>query len=171
MRYASPFFILSAVSLLLAACHPTEKMDASAVPAGKGRAQTTCYAMHEGKDLTAIQVTQDGSTVTGYLSWEPDQKDGGHGSFSGSQTDGVIKVDYTYMIEGATQTEQKYFKPANDKLLVGTGELTEDSKGKLIVKNPATLKYDTALTKTDCAKVKDAIDHSVETAAIISKQK
>jgi len=142
MKPSIQFFTLGTVAIVLTACHYGKMESPGTIPASKPDSHVSCYTLHEGPDLTAIQLKQAGDSVSGYYAWEPHEKDSAHGSFNGVSSAGLIKVDYTYMIEGSIQSEEKYFKLAGDKLLQGSAELTEDSKGKLIVKNPASLRYD-----------------------------
>lgn len=169
MKHATHTLMLG-IAILLAACNGSKTEQPPAAKPGTPGEQVSCYSLKEGQDLTAVQLKQDGNAVSGYYAWEPYEKDGAHGMFSGSNTNGLIKADHTYMIEGSTQTEEVYFKLDGDKLLQGSGELVEGDKGKLVVKDPASLQFTDAFTKTDCATVKDAIANAEQTAAMIKQQ-
>ncbi|MEB4592856.1 hypothetical protein VSS37_17895 [Candidatus Thiothrix sp. Deng01] len=164
--------ILLGAAALLAACDDskTEQPAASAPPdKEEASARTRCFSMLEGKDLTAIQIQQDGNAISGYYAWEPSEKDGSHGVLNGEISDGLIKASHTYMIEGTIQTEETYFKLESDRLLQGSGELVEDN-GVMVVKDPASLQFTDVLKETDCANVKDAITNAEQTSNDIVEQ-
>lgn len=171
MKHSRYILLLSTV-VLLTACGggKTEQSASKAPAAGQTGAQTSCYSLREGKDLTAIQLKQDGNAISGYYAWEPYEKDGAHGTLNGSLNNGVIKADHTYMIEGSIQTEEVYFKLDGNTLFQGSGELTEDAKGKLVVKDPASLQFTEGFAKTDCADIKDAIANAEQISAMIKEQ-
>ncbi|QLQ31028.1 MAG: hypothetical protein HZT40_04805 [Candidatus Thiothrix singaporensis] len=69
--------ILLGAAALLAACDDskTEQPAASAPPdKEEASAHTRCFSMLEGKDLTAVQIQQDGNAISGYYAWEPSEK-------------------------------------------------------------------------------------------------
>jgi hypothetical protein len=131
---------------------------------------TTCYEMRFKKDITAVELTMTGDDVTGFYAWEPDQKDGGHGTLKGKKTGDQITAIFNYMIEGSIQSEEVMFKIAGDKLLKANNELV-DKKGVLVIKDKTKLKWDESFSTTDCPKIKAQIDHAKEIAAMIAKQK
>jgi hypothetical protein len=158
-------FLLSATLLCISCNAP-----APAPPAAlKKPATSSCYALREGKDVTAIELTTDQDAVTGYFAWEPFERDGAHGYFQGKVADGLITADFTYMIEGSIQAEEIMFKMEGDRLLQGRGEL-EDKNGRLIIKDKSTVEWTMAFQKTDCAEIGQTIQNAKETAKIIQAQ-
>ncbi len=153
---------------------PTVAAAPTATPAPSATAPatsaTSCYVMRFKKDITAVELTMTGDDVTGFYAWEPDQKDGGHGTLKGKKTGDQITAIFNYMIEGSIQSEEVMFKIAGDKLLKAGGELTE-KKGVLVIKDKTKIKWDESFSTTDCTKIKAPIDHAKEIAAMIAKQK
>lgn len=164
--------LMLGTAVLLTACNggKTQQPEANTPATGKAGEQASCYSLQEGKDLTAIQLKQDGNTISGYYAWEPYEKDGAHGTLSGSLNNGMIKADHTYMIEGSIQTEEVYFKLDGNTLFQGSGELVEDANGKLVVKDPASLQFTEGFSKTDCADIKDAIANAEQISTTIKEQ-
>jgi hypothetical protein len=142
----------------------------AAAPATPATSATTCYEMRFKKDITAVELTMTGDDVTGFYAWEPDQKDGGHGTLKGKKTGDQITAIFNYMIEGSIQSEEVMFKIAGDKLLKANNELV-DKKGVLVIKDKTKMKWDESFSTTDCTKIKAQIDHAKEIATMIAKQK
>lgn len=113
---------------------------------------TTCYAIFDKKDVTAVQLIIKGDKVTGYMDWAPFEKDGGHGILTGTRSGNDITADYTYMIEGSKNTEEVLFKIDGKTLLQAQGELVEKT-GKLVIKDKAKAKFSKSFATVDCAKV------------------
>ncbi len=132
---------------------------------------TTCYEKREGKDLTAVELTVTNDGVSGYYAWEPHEKDGAHGFFTGTKTGDLITVTYTYMIEGSIQSEEVMFKMENGKLLKARAELTDPKNdGNLVIKDKSKVKWLEILTPVDAAKVAGAVKNSKEIYAMIQKE-
>jgi hypothetical protein len=149
---------------------PTAPTAATAPTTPTAATGSACYALRFKKDVTAIELTTTGDDVTGFYAWEPDQKDGGHGTLKGKKTGDQITAIFNYMIEGSIQSEEVMFKIAGDKLLKATNELTE-KKGVLVIKDKTKMKWDESFSTTDCAKIKAQIDNAKQTADMIAKQK
>ncbi len=131
---------------------------------------TTCYEKSEGKDLTAVELTVTNDGVSGYYAWEPHEKDGAHGFFTGTKTGDLITAIYTYMIEGSIQSEEVMFKMENGKLLKARAELTDPKNdGNLVIKDKSKVKWVEILTPVDAAKVAGAVKNSKEVYAMIQK--
>ena len=159
------FMAVFAATLLFSACKntPTEQKVVSApaaptapvVPAAPAQPvafEGTCYALYVQKDVTAVQIIMDGDKVSGYMEWAPNEKDGGRGFIVGTKSGNIITADWTYMIEGSKNTEQIMLKLDGDKLSKAAGELV-DKKGKLVLKNPAKVKYTEMFNKVPCEKI------------------
>lgn len=131
---------------------------------------TACYSIIEGDDVTAIQLTQNGESISGYYSWRPSEKDGAYGMLEGTESDGKIIANYTYIIEGSTQSEQVVFKREGNDIIQGVGELEEQGT-KLLIKDINTLDWRERFTNTECATLKDALDAAKITSEEIIKNK
>lgn len=131
---------------------------------------TQCYENRLGEDLTAIQLTLNGSDASGYMAWEPHEKDGARGSFKGTKTGDIITATFNYMIEGSIQAEEVMFKLADGKLLKGNGEM-EDKNGVIVIKDKANVSWDEVFTNADCATLKEAIERAKMVTDEINNQK
>jgi hypothetical protein len=175
------FLAAFSATLLLSACKnaPTDQKapaapaapttpEAPAAPAPTPVPEGTCYAYFEGKDVSAVQIIMDGDKVSGYMDWSPDEKDGGHGFIVGTKSGNIITADWTFMIEGSTNTEQVMLKIEGDKLMKANGELTEKN-GKLVLKNPAKAKYSEVYDKVPCEKIAKSISAAKEMTDLMKK--
>jgi hypothetical protein len=168
-----------AITLVLAACNrtpadkkaetsvaapaPTPAAAAQATPAATDTSHTkswgmasidgtTCYAIFDKKDVTAVQLIIKGDKVTGYMDWAPFEKDGGHGILTGTRSGNDITADFLYFIEGSKNTEEVLFKIDGKTLLQAQSELVE-KKGKLVIKDKAKAKFSKSFATVDCDKV------------------
>lgn len=117
------------------------------------KADTMCFQYNFKKDVSVVKLILAGDNASGDYHWHPYEKDGGHGTFKGKKTGNMIHADWTYMIEGSTQTQEVVFKMAGDKLMVGDGELVEKGT-KLVYKNAEKLKFTDVYKKVDCKTMK-----------------
>ncbi len=133
---------------------------------------TTCYELIENKkDVTAVELTIAGEGVSGYYAWEPYQKDGGRGFFTGKKTGDIITAIFTYMIEGSIQSEEIMFKLENGKLLKGRGMLSDPKNdGNMVIKDKSAVKWNTIFAPVEAAKVATPIKNAKEVYAMIQKQ-
>ena len=140
-------------------------------PPAPAASTTSCYELVENKkDVTAVELTVTENSVSGYYAYEPHEKDGAHGFFTGTKTGDVMTAVYTYMIEGSIQSEEMMFKIADGKLVKARGVL-DDPKydGNMVIKDKSKVKWTTTLAPVDCAKVAGAIKNSKEIYASIQK--
>lgn len=131
--------------------------------------ETQCYSKKEGKDITAVELTQKQGKVSGYYTWAPYEKDGAYGSFTGTQTGNEIRAIYTYMIEGSIQAEEVAFRRGNNLLLQGKGELV-DKKGGSYLKNPTKLDWTESFSIVNCNTINDALNNAKEVSKAIQKE-
>lgn len=108
-----------------------------------------CFVEAIGKDSTLVSITINGDAVEGKMNWLPYEKDGAIGTLKGKKVGDVITADYSYVIEGSEQVEEKVFILQGEKLLIKEGEL-EDKNGKLIMKFPEKAKVTSTLNRVDC---------------------
>ncbi|HOY15965.1 MAG TPA: hypothetical protein PLC89_01675 [Haliscomenobacter sp.] len=172
MKKTLPGLLFAA--LLLVSCQNTPKQTdpESTEPrsGGKPPTKTSCYELRFGPDLTAIELTVVGDEVSGFMAWEPDQKDGARGMFKGQKVGDEITAVFDYMIEGSIQSEEVVFKMEGDKLLQGRGEM-DDNNGQLTFKDKSKLDWEETFSLTDCANIKESIARAVDMYGMIQKQK
>lgn len=113
---------------------------------------TYCFSKLFNQDVTDIQLTILGSTVTGKMDWVPYEKDSARGTLQGAiNTAGELDLIYDYMIEGSQQTETKIMKIEDGKLLVKMGELLDPKNdGNLVYKDVSQAKYSEVLEAVSC---------------------
>ncbi len=112
---------------------------------------TYCFSKLFNRDVTDIQLTILGSTITGVMNWLPYEKDSARGTLKGTKNAaGEFDLMYDYMIEGSQQTEIKVMKIENEKLLIKVGELDPNHDGHLIYKDVSQAKYSETLGKVAC---------------------
>ncbi len=112
--------------------------------------ETLCFELKEGKDITTVKLIMKSGAVTGEMNWTPYEQDGATGTLKGKKVGNEIVVDYDYVIEGSSQTEEKIFKIEGDKLLEKSGELVEEKDGKLRMKDPKKAEYKAGLMRINC---------------------
>lgn len=142
------------LAIAFVACQPKAKPSTEEETSAEGEFTvedgTTCYLYTEGQDSTYLTLTIEGTKVTGYMAWEPWEKDGARGNLSGTLEGNKVTADWDYTIEGSEQAEQKIFVIEADAVGEMTGELTESTGGKLVLKDPANAKIGTYLSKVNC---------------------
>lgn len=162
------------VAVFLVSCQNTPKQPESENTeprsGGKPLTKTTCYELRFGPDITAIELTVVGDEVSGFMAWEPDQKDGARGMFKGQKVGDEIIAVFDYMIEGSIQSEEVVFKTEGYKLLQGRDEM-DDKGGQLTFKNKIKLDWEETFTLTDCANIQEPIARAVDVYGMIQKQK
>ncbi len=147
------FLTFFALALTVLACQPKAKpaedetSEETETTIADG---TTCYLYSEGPDSTFLTLTIDGTDVTGFMAWQPWEKDGARGELVGTLDGNTITADWNYIIEGSEQSEEKVFVLEEDMVGEMTGELTEAEGGKLVLKDPEHAKIGTYLKKAAC---------------------
>ncbi len=166
-------FNLLLATAIFTACQNSPKTETPAATApmsgAKPATATTCWEKRFGPDLEAIEMTVVGDEVSGFMAWEPDQKDGARGMFKGKKSGDLVTAIFEYMIEGSIQSEEVVFKIVGDKLMKGNGEM-EDKAGIMTLKDKSKLTWEDVFSACDCAKIKEAIGRAVETHGYILKE-
>jgi hypothetical protein len=157
-----PALCLILIASLFSACQNTPKSSDTETEETENTAAATCYELRLGEDITAIELTLDGDKASGYYAWEPHEKDGARGMFSG-QKDGD-------QITAIFESEEVVFKLEGGKLLQGNGEL-EDKDGVLMLKDKSNLSWDSSFSAVDCAQIQGSIDNAKEVYQMITKEK
>ena len=111
-----------------------------------------CFSKIFNRDVTDVQLTIAGDTVTGIMNRLPYEKDSARGTLKGSKNAaGELDLIYDYMIEGKEQTETKIMKIEGEKLMIKVGELLDSNNdGHLIYKDVSKAKYLENLERVDC---------------------
>ena len=142
------------LAIAFVACQPKAKPSTEEETSTEGEFTvedgTTCYLFTEGQDSTYLTLTVEGTKVTGYMAWEPWEKDGARGDLSGTLDGNKVTADWDYVIEGSEQAEEKIFVIEADAVGEMNGELTEGPGGKLVLKDPANAKIGTYFGKVEC---------------------
>ena len=128
-------------------------LTASALAADTG--QTLYFAKSDQHETTTVMLVIKGTKVTGTHEWLPTEKDGAHGTITGTLKDDLISVIYNYEQEGSQQSEEKMFKLKGDTLLMGEGELVDPkNNGKLKLKDRSKVTFETVLKKVPVTEPK-----------------
>ncbi|MCC6461000.1 MAG: hypothetical protein IT260_11050 [Saprospiraceae bacterium] len=145
---------------LMAACNSGEKSAATATTAPapaippavpKAKFAVHCFEQHlPDSSVFSLHYTVYYETIVGILDYTFTDKDGAHGTFTGTLTDNVISATWNYSIEGSEQTEEILIKIEGDKAYRGYGELQEGKDGHLTLKDPSQVKWEDAFTRVQC---------------------
>ena len=149
------FLSFFALAMVILACQPKAKPAQEEETSNETNTfeGTNCYIFTEGAELidtTFLTLTIEGKKVTGYMAWEPWQKDGARGELRGILEGNKIVADWNYVIEGSEQSEEKIFVLEDDMVGEMTGELTEGEGGKLVLKDPDNAKVGNYLSRVAC---------------------
>lgn len=156
------FRLLFFAACLLHACNPAPKPAAAAAP------EIRCYAQRSGENLSALQLTIQGDSVSGYIAQEMASGNGARGSFSGKMSGNLLTVDYLFALNGEVQTHEVLFKIEGNQLFQGAGTMIFEN-GKMILRDKDNLQWMGPLVQTPCQSVEDAIDRARQTALSIRK--
>jgi hypothetical protein len=161
------------LSFFVVSCKNAPKTEATetSTPATKTPVSTIrCFSKIEGNDTTAAEITVNGEEVTGFYAWEPYEKDGAWGMIKGKIAGDIITADFTFMIEGNTQSEEVMFKLAGDNMTQAQGAL-DDKNGKMVFKDKAAVTWKDVFTKADCGVIKGSIQRAKDISAMITGEK
>lgn len=79
----------------------------------------------EPKALTTLSIVIEGDQVAGNQHWIPKEMDGAHGMIQGTIKGNIVRVIYSYTIEGSEQTEEQLFKIEGDRIIKGEGDMKD----------------------------------------------
>jgi hypothetical protein len=169
-------YALYIVMLFFSACkkETTKKSEITAIahiPAPRLLSPTKCYILNFDKDITAIEMTTLGDDVYGFYAWEPNQKDGGRGSFKGKKTDGIVTAIFEYMVEGSIQSEEIMLKIAGDSLMKANEPL-KNQKGVMVIRDKSKIDWQNEVfISIDCAKIQEQIGRAKAVNEMIANAK
>ncbi len=101
-------------------------------------------------DSTIIELNVQGETVKGILDWRPAEVDGAYGTIDGTIQDDIVKVIYSYIVEGYEGKEEKIFQIREDEIAVKVGELEEVETDFFKLKNPDEASFSQTIPRVDC---------------------
>lgn len=148
--------LLLSGSLWLAACTATPQTPAAPAPAAETASPKAKFPVHcfENREpdgsVLSFQYTEYYDQIVGILDYSFADKDGAHGTFTGTKEGNLITVTWSFTIEGSEQTEEVLFKIEGDKAFRGYGELMEGEAGTLVLKDPAKVNWEETFTRVQC---------------------
>ena len=141
-----------------------EKIDSSRINASSNSPETPstpatrdltgCYMRVMARDTFVAKLQQQGNEITGKLSFDNYQKDGSTGQVRGRLENGLIKLVYSFQSEGTNSVMDVYFKPVNNELVRGIGEM-ETRGDTAYFKNPDAVSFPEKdkITRVPCEQV------------------
>ena len=112
--------------------------------------RTGCFLHALNKDSTFLELTLQNGKATGKFYWLPDQKDRANGVLEGTYAGDTVRVNYTYMIEGMLQEEEKVFVWGKDSVSVLFAPLDVNGT-KMTLQKDKPLQVAIRMSKVECA--------------------
>jgi hypothetical protein len=137
--------------IIMAACNTTstESFPATITNADTSK-RTGCFLHALNKDSTFLELTLQNGKAIGKFYWLPDQKDRANGVLDGTYSGDTIRANYTYMIEGSKQEEEKIFVWGKDSVSVLFAPLDVNGT-KMTLQKDKPLQVAIRMSKVDCA--------------------
>ncbi|MFZ4683655.1 MAG: hypothetical protein ACOYMS_14200 [Terrimicrobiaceae bacterium] len=128
----------------------------SAGLAGAAETQNLFFARETARDSTRIALQIEGNQVYGSQIWAPTGEiHGSRGILIGTLGEhGIIRAVHTFLVEGASQSEEVIFKLDGPKLFPGRGKLVESKKGHWKLKDPAKVRFKKSLQQVTVTEPK-----------------
>jgi len=143
--------IAAVTMIIIAACNNPTTQSASATNSNvDSSARSGCFSHALNKDSTFLELTLQNGKAAGKFYWLPDQKDRANGILEGSYVGDTVRVNYTYMIEGSMQEEEKVFVWGKDSLSVLFAPLDVNGT-KMTLQKDKPLQVAIRMSKVDCA--------------------
>lgn len=110
-----------------------------------------CYVFDDGKNIVSLEIIENGEEIKGNLTYALSEKDKNSGKFTGKLKEGILIADYTFLSEGKESIRQVAFKPEEDKLIEGYGELNTEGTA---FKDISNIQFTSTmpLTKKECSE-------------------
>lgn len=144
------FLFAAAITLLVACKNPSPVSTTNSATDTDTTLRTGCFLHALNKDSTFLELTLQGGKASGKFYWLPDQKDRANGVLAGTYAGDTVRVNYTYMIEGMLQEEEKVFVWDKDSVSVLFAPL--DANGtKMTLQKDKPLQVAIRMGKVDCA--------------------
>ena len=143
-------FILASV---LTSCKKETEKAVSETQLPKVSGTEVCYLVIFKNDTISMQLKIKGNQLTsGNLSYHRFQKDKNEGTLVGELKGDTLLAVYTFKSEGMTSVRDVAFLKKGTTYTEGFGESIDDNSGKVIFKDPKTLRFDpnTILSKVVC---------------------
>jgi len=118
-------------------------------PINSTQTEQLCFELRFKEDLSELKLDIQGEEVRGILNILPYEKDASMGTLKGKKTGNIIRAEWTYVIEGNTQSEEVEFKLEGDKVFQRLGEL-EEKNGKFLLKETSKIEYSDPMLKIEC---------------------
>ena len=112
-----------------------------------------CYLSVFNKDTSRLKIKADNGRITGELVYKRFEKDGNKGIINGEIKDSLIVAYYTFEAEGTTSVREVVFKPSDNGLLEGFGDIEISRSGDTAkFKDISQLQFQESLTfiKENC---------------------
>ena len=134
---------------------------------------TQCYSKKVGNDLTGIQLSINRDQVSGYIAWEPHERDGGRGYLRGTLKGNQIIASYTYMVEGYVGTEEVAYRLVKGGLIEAKSEQVSNGTESTRFKDIAAINWSNPerYRTVDCRTIRGAINNAVSVQREIQKLK
>lgn len=113
-----------------------------------------CYLRVLKRDTLALSIQQNGTTVTGKLSFDNFEKDGSSGPVTGTIDHDTLKLMYNFQSEGMHSVMEVYFKIEDSALIHGIGEVAAKADTTYYAKR-GEISYpaENRLVKMDCEQL------------------
>jgi hypothetical protein len=136
--------------VIMAACNnPTTEVNLPTISNADTSVRAGCYLHTLNKDSTFLELSLHNGKATGKFYWLPDQKDRANGVLEGSYAGDTVRVNYTYMIEGMLQEEEKVFVWGRDSVSVLFAPLDVNGN-KMTLQKDKPLQVAIRMSKVDC---------------------
>jgi hypothetical protein len=153
--------LILALSLANTSCNQEKATEKSPVTSTAPPVPTTtCYALIEKENTTAISMTETGNQVTGLFAFEQLGTDGSwYGNFTGTREGEIITVVVEYTLKGQPKVEEVVFRRTGKLLMQARGEMVPRN-GKMVYADKYNLIWSYSYALTDCAKIATTLDHT-----------
>jgi hypothetical protein len=88
-----------------------------------------CYQSVFNKDTSRLRIVADDNRIIGELSYKRFEKDSNNGTINGEIKDSLIIAYYTFQSEGVISVREVVFKPSDNGLLEGFGDIEISQTG------------------------------------------
>lgn len=109
---------------------------------------TLYFEKTEPKALTTLSLYIEDGKVYGNQHWIPTDMDGAHGTMEGTLKGDIVRVIYSYTIEGSEQSEEQIYKLQGNKLLIGEGDMKDPKDdGHMVFRDASKVTFTKSVMK------------------------